>query len=283
MQNPADKLSLDFDNAFTERTPRIVAAAKLHRAAARRKANQFIVEGENSVEAAVSTGAVTDVYVTEAALERYREIVLTATYMNVYVHPITDRAAKHLSDTTSSTGLFALCRPVLWTTGKALHGSPSLVSVPVETNDPGNCGVLMRLADAFGADAVIFAGETADPQSSKAVRASAGSLFHLPVARDPNIKDVLGQLRAQGLQILATAADGEVDLESSEAQELLAKPTAWLFGNEAHGLGDELLARADHRVRIPIRGRAESLNLATAASVCLYESAKAQVDDTTPQ
>ena len=88
------------------------------------------------------------------------------------------------------------------------------------------------------------------------------------------MKDVLGQLRAQGLQIVATAADGEVSLD--EAGEILTKPTAWLFGNEAHGLGEELLAEADLRVSIPIRGRAESLNLATAASICMYESARAQ-------
>ncbi|AHI22698.1 TrmH family RNA methyltransferase [Corynebacterium vitaeruminis] len=268
-------VDLDFENAFTERTPRIVKAAKLHRAPERRKAKSFIVEGENSVEAAVATGAAQDVFVTEKAAERFEPIVRMAGHMNVYVHPITERAAKHLSDTNATPGIFAVCEPVLWSTGKALGGRPNLVSVPVLTNDPGNAGTLIRVSDAMGADAVIFAGETVDPLSSKVVRSSAGSIFHLPVARDTNIKDVLGQLRAKGLQILATAADGEVNLD--EAEELLAKPTAWLFGNEAHGLGEELLALADHRVRIPIRGRAESLNLATAASICLYESAKVQV------
>lgn len=266
-------MNLDFEQAFTERTPRIVNAAKLHRAAARRKAEKFIVEGENSVEAAVATGAATDVFVTEHAAQRFAEILTTCGHMGVYVHPITERTAKHLSDTTQTTGLFALCTPVLWTTGKALGRSPRLVSVPVETSDPGNAGTLIRVSDAVGADAVLFAGETVDPQSCKAVRSSAGSLFHIPVARDTNVKDVLGQLRAKGLTILATAADGEVDLD--EADELLAQPTAWLFGNEAHGLGEELLQEADHRVRIPIRGRAESLNLATAAAICLYASAKA--------
>ena len=259
---------------FTERTPRVVNAAKLHRAAARKKAGAFIVEGENSVEAAIATGAATDVFVTERAAEKFEPIIRTAGYMNVYVHYITERAAKHLSDTGTTTGLFAVCKPVLWSTGKAINGRPHLVSVPVLTSDPGNAGTLIRVSDAVGADAVVFAGETVDPQSCKAVRSSAGSLFHIPVARDTNIKDVLGQLRAKGLQILATAADGEVNLD--EAGELLEQPTAWLFGNEAHGLGEELLAEADCRVRIPIRGRAESLNLATAASICLYESAKAQ-------
>ena len=267
-------MSLDFSAPFTERTPRIVNAAKLHRTAARRKAGVFLVEGENAVEAAVSTGAAQDVFVTESAAERFPEIIKTAGYLGVHTHAIDERAARSLSDTVTTTGLFAVCEPVLWTVGRALKGRPRLVSVPVETREPGNAGTLIRVADAMGADAVVFAGETVDPQSGKAARASAGSLFHLPVARQTDIAGTLGQLRAAGLQILATAADGEVELD--DAEELLTKPTAWLFGNEAHGLGEDLLAQADHRVRIPIRGRAESLNLATAASICLYESAKAQ-------
>lgn len=268
-----EAMALDFTEAFTERTPRIVNAAKLQKTAHRKKTNQFLAEGENSVEAAISTGAATDLFVTEQAAEKFEEIIRTAGYMNVYTHAITDRAAQSLSDTVTTTGIFALCNDVLWTIGKAVNKRSQLVCVPVETRDPGNAGTLIRVADAVGADAVVFAGETVDPQGPKVVRSSAGSLFHVPVARNANIDDVLGQLRAQGMQILATAADGEVDLD--EADELLTRPTAWLFGNEAHGLGEELLAKADHRVRIPIRGRAESLNLATAASICLYESSKA--------
>lgn len=267
-------MNLDFAEAFTERTPRVVNAGKLHRAAARRKQKAFLVEGENSVEAAVATGAARDIFITEQAADRFPEILTTAGHLGVYTHPITDRAAKSLSDTVTPTGLFAVCEPVLWTAGKALQGRPQLVSVPVDTGEPGNAGTLVRLADAMGVDAVVFAGDTVDPLGGKAARASAGSLFHVPVARQNNLDDVLGQLRAKGLKVLATAADGEVDL--ADADELLAQPTAWLFGNEAHGLGEEMLAKADHRVRVPIRGRAESLNLATAASICLYESAKAQ-------
>ncbi|MEX3506676.1 TrmH family RNA methyltransferase [Corynebacterium sp. 32222D000AT] len=265
-------MTLDFSQPLTERTPRVAKATKLHRAAARRKAGAFLIEGENAVDAAVSTGAATDVFATEQAASRFSEILTAAGYMDVYVHPITDKAAKSLSDTATTTGLFAVCRPVLWSAGKILAGKPSLVSVPVLTSEPGNAGTLIRTSDAMGADGVIFAGETVDPLGCKVARASAGSLFHVPVARETNVKDVLGQLRSHDLQILATAADGEADLADVD----LSQPTAWLFGNEAHGLGRDLLDQADLRVRIPIRGRAESLNLATAASICLYESAKAQ-------
>ena len=249
--------SLDFTEAFTERTPRIVKAAKLHRTAVRRKEGRFIVEGSNSVEAAVATGSATDVFITAEAAKRFADIVVAAGHMQVFVHPITAGAARSLADTATAPGIFAVCRPVLWRVGEALGRSPRLVTVAVGTNDPGNAGTLVRVSDALGADAVIFAGDT---------------VFHVPVARSRDVGEVLRLLKGRGLQLMATAADGEVDLGT--ANELLTRPTAWLFGNEAHGLGPELMELADHRVAIPIKGSAESLNLATAASICLWESSK---------
>ena len=270
-------MALDFEQPFTERTPRVVNAAKLKRAAGRRKAKAFLAEGENAVEAAVATGAATDLFVTEAAAERFEEIVRAAGYMDVYTHAINDKAAQHLADAVTNTGIFAVCRPVLWTVPSILKGKPRLVAVCVETSDPGNAGTIIRLVDALGADAVIFAGDTVDPESPKVVRSTAGSLFHIPVARDRDIHRVLGQLRSAGLATVATSAAGETSL--ADADEMLTQPTAWLFGNEAHGLGEELLAKADHRISIPIKGSAESLNLATAASMCLWESSKAHDRD----
>jgi TrmH family RNA methyltransferase len=122
----------------------------------------------------------------------------------------------------------------------------------------------------------VVTGDSVDVYNGKAVRASVGSLFHLPVAvrRDPVA--TVGALRGAGLTVVAADGYGEVDLDEAAGSGLLAAPTAWLFGNEAWGLPDELGALADHRVRIPIHGRAESLNLATAAALCLYASARAQ-------
>lgn len=266
-------MALNFSEPFTERTPRVVNAAKLNRAAARKKAGRFLAEGENAVEAAVATGAATDLYVTEAAADRFADIVTTATYMDVYTHAITEKAAQSLTDTVHTTGIFAVCKPATWSLGAVLNGRPQLVAVCVETNDPGNAGTIIRLADALGADAVVFAGETVDPESPKVVRSSAGSLFHVPVARERDIKGVLGQLRAAGLSTFATTMHGDLDL--ADPGDALARPAAWLFGNEAHGLPDDVLHAADHTVSIPITGSAESLNLSTAAAICLWESAKA--------
>lgn len=267
-------MALDFAEPFTERTPRVVNAAKLNRAAARKKAGLFIAEGENAVEAAVATGAATDVFVTEIAADRFNDIVTTANYMGVFTHAITDKAAQYLSDTVHTTGIFAVCKPVTWTLGTVLKGRPKLLAVCVGTNDPGNAGTIIRLVDALGADAVVFAGDTVDPESPKVVRATAGSLFHVPVARERDLNGAVGQLRAAGLKLAATTMSGEIVLGQNIASDVLDQPTAWIFGNEAHGLPDEVLNAADYRISIPIKGSAESLNLSTAASICLWESTR---------
>ena len=117
-------MTLDFSAPFTERTPRVSRAAKLHRAAVRKKEQRFLIEGENSVDAAVSTGAATDLFVTQSAAERFEHIVSTAGFMDVYIHPITDGAAKLLSETTTTPGIFAVCLPVMFSAGKIIKSSP---------------------------------------------------------------------------------------------------------------------------------------------------------------
>ena len=167
-----------------------------------------------------------------------------------------------------------MCRFLDVPVADALAGSPRLVTLCADVRDPGNAGTVIRTSDAMGADAVILAGSSVDPYNPKTVRASVGSLFHLPVAIAPDAEAAVTAAREAGLTVLAADGDGEVDLDA--ADDLLAGPVAWLFGNEAWGLPAELAAAADHRVRIPIHGRAESLNLATAAAVCLYATARAQ-------
>lgn len=259
---------------FTERTPRVVSAVKLLRGAERRKAGRFLAEGENSVAEALASGVVHEVFFTEQAGERYHELIESADAAGVRTSLVTDRAIRGMSDTVTPPGVVAVCDLLDVPLTRAITADTRLVAVPVAIGEPGNAGTVIRVADAVGADAAILAGDSVDPHNGKCVRSSAGSLFHLPIVRDRDTDAVLGALAGAGIQILATAADGEVNLD--EADDLLARPTAWLFGNEAHGLDPAVAERADHRVRIPIRGRAESLNLATAASICLYASARVQ-------
>ncbi|MCZ7375382.1 RNA methyltransferase [Micromonospora sp. WMMC250] len=263
--------------AFTPRTPRIVAARRLQRRRDRDATGRFLAEGPQAVrEALARPGVVTELFGTPAALDRYPELAATAARADVPVSEVTDDALAALTETVAPQGLVAVCQHLDVTLEQALAGGPRLVAVLAEIRDPGNAGTVLRTADAAGAGAVIFAGDAVDPYNGKCVRASAGSLFHVDVVRAPDPVAVVDALRAAGLSIFATTGYGDDDLDDLTDYGRLVGPTAWLFGSEAHGLPEELTAAADARVRVPLYGRAESLNLAAAAAVCLYASARAQ-------
>ena len=254
---------------LTERSARVVAAVKLHRHVGRRRARRFLAEGPNLVRAASVRGLVREVFVTDVAARRHASLL--ASVGAGQVHLVTERAAKALSDTVTPAGLVAVCDMAETRLKDVLAGPPRLVAVPVEIGEPGNAGTLIRLADAMGAGGVILGGPGVDPYNGKCLRASAGSIFSIPVVAAPDAHAAVGALRDAGLQVLATTVDGETRLD--EAGELLGRPTAWLFGPESRGLPGEIAEAADHRVRIPMAGGAESLNVAAAAAICLYQSA----------
>jgi RNA methyltransferase, TrmH family len=242
----------------------VAAAIKLHRHVGRRRAASFLAEGPNLVEAALRRGLVSEVFATEAALARFGSML-----GDVHVDLVTERAAKALSDTVTPIGLVAVCSVPEVALADVLPAR--LVAVAVEISEPGNAGTLIRIADAMGADAVVLAGHSVDPYNGKCLRASAGSIFSIPVVSAPDAHDAVAALSETGIQVLATTVDGEVSLEDAD----LSQPTAWMFGPEAHGLPADLAAKATHRVRIPMPGNAESLNVASAAAICLYQSARA--------
>uniref|UniRef100_UPI0030F3F4C2 TrmH family RNA methyltransferase n=1 Tax=Nocardioides sp. GXZ039 TaxID=3136018 RepID=UPI0030F3F4C2 len=202
----------------------------------------------------------------------------TATDGAVEQVPVTlvdDRALASLSDAVTPAGVVAVCRFTDRPLEHLLSAPvPSLLAICADVRDPGNAGTVVRTADAAGADAVVLAGHSVDLYNPKTLRASVGSAFHLPVAVEPDPAAAVRAAQAAGLVVLAADGAGELDLHDPAAAEVLGQPTAWLFGNEAWGLPEDLAALADHRVRIPIHGRAESLNLSTAAALCLYESAR---------
>ncbi|GAA0575552.1 RNA methyltransferase [Paractinoplanes ferrugineus] len=254
---------------FTTRTPRVVAARRLQRRRDRDQSGRFLAEGPQAVREALAAGVVLELFGTEAALNRHGDLALEAPV----VSPVDEEALAALTETVQPQGLVAVCEQVDVTLSAALAKGPRLVAVAAEIRDPGNAGTILRTADAAGAGVVIFAGDAVDPYNGKCVRASAGSLFHVDVVRTG--LDVLDELRDYGLQTLATSGNGADDLDTLLDEGVLAGPTAWIFGSEAHGLPRDLLDGADRQVRVPIYGGAESLNLAAAAAVCLYASARA--------
>ncbi|MDX6285465.1 MAG: methyltransferase, TrmH family [Frankiales bacterium] len=192
------------------------------------------------------------------------------------MHSVAENVAEALSSTRAPQGIVAVCDIPRHTLDEAVVVGARLVSVLADVADPGNAGTAIRTADAAGADSVVLTGSAVDAYNGKCVRASAGSLFHLPVVTGVDSVETLNALRRAGLTIRAADARGNVDLDDLIADGRLAAPTAWVFGNEARGLGEASSELADETVRIPLRGRAESLNLAAAVAVCLFATARAQ-------
>ena len=199
-----------------------------------------------------------------------------ATEAGVEVQVVSGEVMSELAQTVTPQGLLAICEFVDVPLDELETSTMRLAAILANVRDPGNAGTVLRTADAAGADAVIFADASVDPYNGKCVRASAGSLFHLPLVAGVRLTDAVGALKRSGLRIVAADGRSGATLDDPETRAALKAPTAWLFGNEAWGLPPELLALADQSVAVPIYGRAESLNLAAAAAVCLYATAAAQ-------
>jgi TrmH family RNA methyltransferase len=261
-------------SVLSDSNARLGVARGLTSPRGRREAGRFLAEGAQSVrEALARPGTVLELFATAAAARRHPELLSQAPSGSVSL--ISDRAAASLSETVHPQGLVAVCARVDVSLSEALARTPRLIAILVEANDPGNAGTILRTADAAGADAVLFTGDSVDPYNGKAVRAAAGSLFHLDVVIGVPSAIAVAECRAAGLRTVATTGAAALDLDELTDRGGLAGRTAWVFGNEARGLPAELVAAAELSVRVPVHGRAESLNLAAAAAVCLYASARA--------
>jgi len=264
------------------RAERVKAVRALAGRTVRQRAGRFVVEGPQSVREAVLAADVHDVYVTVESAQRYPEIVGAARERRIRVHTGTVEVLDAMSP--DGQQVVAVAALTAHTLDSVLAGAPRLVAVLAHVRDPGNAGTVVRAADAAGADAVVLTAQSVDLHNPKVVRSTAGSLFHLPVVTGTDLPSTVDALRAAGLTVLAADGAGVHDLDdlldvagrAPAGVPDLARPTAWVFGNEAWGLREEDRALADAVVRVPIRGRAESLNLATAATVCLYASSRAQ-------
>ncbi|MFH8982563.1 TrmH family RNA methyltransferase [Streptomyces varsoviensis] len=266
---------------ISPRSPRVAAARRLARRNFRGKERRFIAEGPQAVREAVAhrgggEPTLTELFATPEAAERYAEIVAAAHAAGARVHTADAETLADISQTVTPQGIVGVCRFLDSPFEDILAARPKLVAVLANVRDPGNAGTVLRCADAAGADAVVLTDASVDLYNPKSVRASVGSLFHLPVAVGVPVERAVRGLAEAGVRVLAADGAGERDLDGELDGGAMGGPTAWIFGNEAWGLPEETRALADEVVRVPIHGRAESLNLATAAAVCLYASARAQ-------
>jgi len=266
---------------LSARSARVRDARQLTVAKFRRTRGRFLAEGPQAVREALAAGMAVEVFVDEDWLDRRDGVIAASDASGVVLHVVDRAGFAGLVSAQTPQGVVAVCRwePPALADVTAIHG-PGQVVLAHEMSDPGNAGALIRVADAAGAAGVVLSARSVDPTNPKCVRATAGSLFHLPVVEAGETLEALAALAGAGYRTLAAdVMSDSTDLFTAERQGLLAGRIAWVLGNEAHGLPDEVLAAVDHVIRIPILGRAESLNLATAAAVCLYAAARVQHPD----
>jgi RNA methyltransferase, TrmH family len=263
---------------ISPRSPRVSAARRLARRNFRGKERLFLAEGPQAVREAATYGRNTlvELFATLDAAGRHADIIGEARAAGARIHLAAEEVIEDISTTVTPQGLVGICRFLDTPFEEILAARPKLVAVLAHVRDPGNAGTVLRCADAAGAEAVVLTDASVDLYNPKAVRASVGSLFHLPVAVGVPVEQAVAGLKAAGARILAADGAGHDDLDDELDKGTMGGPTAWVFGNEAWGLPEETRALADAVVRVPIHGKAESLNLATAAAVCLYASARAQ-------
>ncbi len=249
---------------------RVTKAVRLKKRAVRDKDKAFLVEGAQAVlEALGNPGVVRQLFYTAGSEDRQTDAVRAAEKAGIAVHPVSPEVMAHLTSTVTPQGLVAVAGFVDEPLTRALE-SGGCVPLLIEVRDPGNAGTILRSADASGADAVVFTRSSVDVYNPKTVRATAGSLFHLPVIREVEAEDAIVALHENGFRVLAAAADGRVSVYDAD----LTGPVAILFGNEARGLPPEMRSLSDETIRVPIEGAAESLNLAAAATVVLFEASR---------
>ena len=261
------------------RSARVRKLQRLARRAYRAEQRRFLAEGSHAVREAIAAhrderARVAELLVTVDARERDAALVADAVQADIQVTLASNEVVAALSETVTPQGVVAVVDYLDVELSSAIASGSSLVAVLADVRDPGNAGSALRVADAAGADAVVFAGDCVDPYNGKVVRSSVGGLFHLPVSVGVTVHEAIDHVRDAGLRVLVADGSADVSLDDLAVTSRLSEPTAWVFGNEAWGVSEHVTARADEVVRIPIYGAAESLNLATAVALCLYASAR---------
>lgn len=247
--------------------PMVKAAAELKQKKYRQQQGLFLAEGLRTVEEAVRYGAVQSIFYTAIEDDRTRAVLEEAAAKQIKLVCVSDKVLKKIADTETPQGISAVCEM----RSKRLDdflASGKMLLVLDRVTDPGNIGTMLRTADAAGVGGLLLLQGCADIYAPKTVRASMGSLFHLPVLSGLSEELLVQAARKAGYELLVTCLDGADNLYKADLQGRLA----FVMGNEANGVSPALLAAADKRVFIPMQGRAESLNVAMAAGIVMFEA-----------
>jgi RNA methyltransferase, TrmH family len=258
-------------SALTIRSTKVSNALELLNKRDRELRSEFLVEGAHGVEEVIAANLAKQIFVTKEFALANNVLMSKAANARISIFETDPIAIEKLSETLSPQGIVAVAAYVAKDLEKEDLLTANFVVILSNVREPGNAGSIIRVADAAGADLVIFAGTCVDPHNGKVVRSSAGSIFNVKVRQADDVAETLRALTQTNHNIYI--ADGNAQMSWSDID--LKNPVAWVLGNEAWGVSNED-APVGQRVAIPIYGKAESLNVATAAALCLYETAKSR-------
>lgn len=252
--------------------PLVKAAAELKQKKYRQQKGLFLAEGLRTVEEAVNYSAVETIFYTAVEDDRTRSVLEKAAEQQIKLVCVTENVMKKIADTETPQGIIAVCRMQNNSLENLLTGGKMLLVLD-RIGDPGNLGTMLRTADAAGIGGLVLLKGCVDIYAPKTVRSSMGSLFHLPVIAGLDEGDFIKNAKNAGYELLVTCLDGADNLYKADLNGRLA----FVMGNEANGVSDTLLQAADKRVYIPMAGRAESLNVAMAAGIVMFEALRRKI------
>jgi TrmH family RNA methyltransferase len=238
----------------------------------RRDRGRYVIEGIQNIKAALASQEteIESIFYTQDGLERL------GSFSHSNLLEVSPQVMKAMTDTVSPQGVIAVTKLKRRSLSELKEVSNGRFAYFWQIQDPGNAGTIIRTADAFGFDAVIFSDSSVDVYSPKVIRSTAGSFWQIKVLDEVSIEELKEFAGHSSSQLFATMADGEIPLGTA-ARQVSGRSSIWVFGNEARGLPSEVQsALGAERVSIPMAGKTESLNLATAASVVMYAVANAE-------
>ena len=252
--------------------PVVKAAAELKQKKYRTQNGLYLAEGLRTAEEAVAYKAVETLFYVATDDDRTMRLLEDAAMQNIKLVCVNENVMKKIADTETPQGIIAICKmrqPKL----ENLLASGKMLLVLDRVGDPGNIGTMLRTADAAGIGGLVLLKGCADIYAPKTVRSSMGSLFHIPVLSGVSEQEFISAAKKAGYDLLVTCLDGADNLYKAD----LSGRIAFVMGNEAGGVSETLLEKADKRVYIPMAGRAESLNVAMAAGIVMFEALRRKV------
>ncbi len=240
----------------------------------REKEKLFIAEGIKIIEEIPADWEIINLFVSSSFIREHHSFIKDIKIDKKNIIEVADKVFNAISDTVTPQGILAVCRQKIFSLEDILSVKNGFFIILEEIQDPGNLGTIIRTADAAGADAIFLTKGSVDLYNPKVIRSTMGSIFHLPIFTEMDIDTLIEGLKNSNVSILSAHLKGNL----YPYQYNLKKASALLIGNESKGIKESTAQKTDALLKIPMLGKAESLNAAVAASILMYEVVRQRIE-----